>query len=421
MLSKASPERAAALLLFVYPILLLTVRHGTNICFALLIVVSIVHLWQARANAGRDPDGRAVALYCAAMISLSGAVLLNQIYHWQFKLGAFDGPSRFWLAIPIFFALRTMPGETFALLPYGFAFGALAAALRAVAGNPWALDSWYFVNVIHYGDQALMLGVLALLSIRWTREPSRPLLALGWTACAAGVAVSIGSGSRGGWIAMPVLFAVWLYDRRAWLSPAPMAAASVIFALAIVAGYLLVPIVHHRIDAIFTDLTLSAHGNPDTSVGLRLQIWKAAILLFAHDPVLGIAAGEAKALLMHMQDRGVITELGVTYALAEVHNEMLARLAYLGIAGFLAILSVYAVPLALFVRVARSAPAFQSQAGILGIALVAGYFVFGLTVEIFSLKTTVTFYSMTVAVLLAAAMHRDSMQDLPKISRSADR
>jgi O-antigen ligase len=44
----------------------------------------------------------------------------------------------------------------------------------------------------------------------------------------------------------------------------------------------------------------------------------------------------------------------------------------------------------------------------MGICLVLGFFIFGLTVEIFNLKMTATFFAFTLAVLMAAATHHEA-------------
>jgi O-antigen ligase len=70
------------------------------------------------------------------------------------------------------------------------------------------------------------------------------------------------------------------------------------------------------------------------------------------------------------------------------------------------VLAVYLVPALLFARATRSPNKVRQAAGRLGLCLVIGFFVFGLTIEIFSLKMVAMFYSFMVAVLLAGALHR---------------
>ncbi|MNC89403.1 hypothetical protein D3C83_53370 [compost metagenome] len=91
------------------------------------------------------------------------------------------------------------------------------------------------------------------------------------------------------------------------------------------------------------------------------------------------------------------------FAIAEVHNQILSYAVKYGTFGLLSILAVYFVPLVLFVQAAGSSAGPARMAGGMGICLVGGFFIFGLSVEIFNLKNTVTFYSLTLASLLALA------------------
>jgi O-antigen ligase len=68
----------------------------------------------------------------------------------------------------------------------------------------------------------------------------------------------------------------------------------------------------------------------------------------------------------------------------------------------LSILAIYFVPFFLFLRAAKSGTQQQIGAAMMGMCLTLGFFVFGLSVETFNLKMTAAFYSLTVAVLLAA-------------------
>jgi len=91
-----------------------------------------------------------------------------------------------------------------------------------------------------------------------------------------------------------------------------------------------------------------------------------------------------------------------------VHNGILAKSVGFGIFGLLSIVSVYTVPLFIFLRSTRTSFAQAKTAAFMGICLVTGFIIFGLTVEIFNLKMTAAFYSLTVAVLLAAATKKTS-------------
>ena len=65
-------------------------------------------------------------------------------------------------------------------------------------------------------------------------------------------------------------------------------------------------------------------------------------------------------------------------------------------------LSIYLVPFRLFYHAMHSVSNQVRQAGMMGLVFVSGFMVFGLTVEVLNLTMAAAFYSLTVAVLLAA-------------------
>ena len=96
---------------------------------------------------------------------------------------------------------------------------------------------------------------------------------------------------------------------------------------------------------------------------------------------------------------------------AEVHSEIFAKGAETGIFGLLSLLSIYIVPTAIFWQIAQTSTQQTRRASFMGICLVAGFFIFGLTAEIFNLKMTASFFAMTLAILMAAATNKTSDQE----------
>lgn len=411
---KAAPlaplHAIVAFLLFAYPALAFVVRGGVNGSFALLALLS---LYALARNKGEDRLwDRTAIVYAVAMASMVVAVAINQMVHGYFVPGQYDGPSRFLFAVLVYLALRRAPLSSLTVIQYGFGLAAIASLLvlwvapKDWGGNAGRLGS-YFLNQIHYGDLALITGALAFLSLDWTGQDSLRVRLLKWSALIAGLYASLLTGSRGGWIAIPILVGIWAYKQRQHLSRAHLVLAFVGAIVLAGALYALVPQVQQRMDLIHSDLTAFQTGNADTSIGLRLQIWKAALLLFWEQPLFGVGFVELKDKLIALGESGVITPLAVEMGLAEIHNEVLAATVKLGVVGLVAALSVCLVPLVLFMRLSRSTIRAQRVAAILGLAIVSAFMIFGLTVEIFNLKMTVTFYSLTVAVLLAIATHRE--------------
>ena len=170
-------------------------------------------------------------------------------------------------------------------------------------------------------------------------------------------------------------------------------------------GYFFIEPIHQRLWMIYSDLSLFSGGNADTSIGVRLQLWKAAFHLIAENPVFGVGAAGFGRAMDGLSASGLITPIAAGLGKGEVHNEILAHTVRFGIFGLASIMAVYFVPFVIFLRAARSKVHQQNVAAMMGMSVTLGFFVFGLTVETFDLKMTAAFYSLTVAVLLAIATH----------------
>ncbi|MFA6920260.1 MAG: O-antigen ligase [Gallionella sp.] len=397
-------ERILAIILFCYPVLLLIVKGGMNALFFLSLAISLIALFKQP----RQPmnDGNTIAV----TITLSSAMLalfLSQLYHGDFGLRHYDSASRLLLAIPIYLALRNADIRTLSWLQYGLPIGAISALLTILSmRGHYFYDgraSTAFLHPIYFGDLALMLGFLSLFSINWLKQDSKAIIALKTFGWIAGIYVSILSQSRGGWIAIPILLAVWLIFQNKKRGIVRLTYAFPLLLITLIASYFFVDLVQQRIDRIFIDLAAFSQGHADTSVGQRLQLWKAALYLYGQNPVFGLGPDGFANSMEALYRSGFITEEAAQLGRGEVHSQMLANLAELGIPGLLSILSIYFVPLFIFVKSTKSGSNIKRTAGMMGVCLTLGFFIFGLTVETFNIKMLVSFYSLTLVVLLAVA------------------
>ena len=404
-------ESAVAALMFLYPFLLLLVRSGTNGCFVALLVIAIFQMIRAPARYASVCRDDTFYLYSAAMASLAVATLISQLYHWNFRLAPYDGPSRFLLCIPIYLFLRQVPTRYLTVIQYGFVAGAFVTifvALRHphfIAVLELHVDErigLYFLNVIHFGDLALVLGLMACMTINWNQTDSYIVRALKIASLVGGFNASLLSGSRGGWLAIPAVFVTWVALMGKRIPRRAIALGSIGLIIGMIGIYFFASQVNIRLNELSTDLS-TLETKRDTSIALRLQIWRAALHVFAKNPIFGVGPDEFATLAPTLGNDGYLTPTGVEMAKAEVHNEILKHATELGIFGMVAILLIYFVPLGLFLRAVRSPYHTKRRAGILGSCFVVSFVVFGLTVEIFDLKMTATFHSLTIAVFLAIA------------------
>ena len=410
-------ERSIAFLLVIYPVLLLTLKGGVNASFLALLLLSISLLIFADKTDLRAILDRDAAFYAGAMAFFLVPIWLSQSYHHHYAAHSYDAASRYLLAVPVFMLLRRVRFEVIAKVQYGFPLGAIAGLLAAkeIIRPEWphARLGVDFLNVIYFGDLALMLGILSLFSLNWAGRDSPALRILKVLGFLAGIYASVRSDTRGGWVAAPVFLLIFLYFKAGNISRKSLFATLFIVVAAIFSAYIFNQRVHERVDLAANEIAGFHQGSRDTSIGIRLQLWQAAIAEFRQNPVFGVGPGNFWAPLKSMREAGEITQLAEDTGHAQVHNELLSKLAELGVFGLVSILLIYLVPLKIFIQSARSNMRRKKQSGILGIALVSGFFIFGLTVEILDLTMTAAFYSLTVAVFLAASLNLSHGEQQP--------
>jgi O-antigen ligase len=403
-------NRIIMLILLCYPVLLLTVQGGMNALFFLLLILSVFCLYRAPKSLHKDQWDAYTLAFALAMASPILAVFLSQSYHGEFTARSYDGPSRFLLAVPIYLTLRQIKISTLTMLQYGLPLGAISALLVVfiVADHqpffPRAGNT--FVNPIHFGDLALIMGFLSLFSINWAGRDPLYIVILKSLGLLAGLFVSVQSESRGGWIAIPVVLLTWLIIQNKERGLLRLLMAMVPPLLFGITSYFLINIIHQRVDEVYSDIVAAWHGNLDTSIGIRLQLWKAALYLFRENPIFGVGLDGYASMMSTLTQSGFITSKAADFGRGEVHNEILANMAKLGIVGLLSILAVYFVPLIIFLRTLKSNSDTKRTAAMMGGCLVLGFLVFGLSVETFDMKMNAAFYSLTLAVLLAIATNK---------------
>jgi len=392
-------------ILLCYPALLFLVRGGMNGALFMLTILALFLLISRKAY--KNKLDRADRYFSIAMASGLIAILFSQLYHHDMIARYFDSDSRFLLAVPVLLALRHINIKILSIMQYAFPSGAIAALVAVLVTNTLVRTdaSTSFMNHIHLGDMALLLGFLSLFSVNWTGRDHLVVKLFKILGLFAGLTVSVLSSARGGWIAIPVFVFVFVYFRTTGKLFTKLLLVLLSIGIVGLLGYYFIEPIHQRLWMIYSDLSKFSGGHEDTSIGVRLQLWNAAFHLIAANPIFGVGAAGFANAMDGLSATGLITPVAAGLGKGEVHNEILAHTVRFGVFGLASILAVYFVPFAIFLRAARSKIHQQSVAVVMGMCVTLGFFVFGLTVETFDLKMTAAFYSMTVAVLLAISTH----------------
>jgi len=391
--------------LILSPSALLVLPRGGNAGFYVLVLCSLVGL--ACRFKAMDKSFWALMLEYwpinLGMAGLVGAIFLNHLSTGHFVTKTYDMPSRLALFPLVFWILLLLSNKQLKNIQWGLMAGALAGVVAlyidTVSGTvrPGGVLS---TPMIPFGNMVFLMGALSLFSIGWNTSSEKMLIALKLVAGCAGLYAAYLSQTRGTWIAIPLLIVIGLAaQKRVRLRDQSIVLASVIALLSAV--YVFSGMVQDRVASAQQDLSQYAGGeNLDTSIGIRLQLWKAAWLLFREHPFFGVGLERFTGALQELAARHVITPVAATFYHA--HNEILFGMATLGVFGMAAILILYFVPAFYFAREIRHPDTEVRTVASMGLALNLGFFVFGLTdVMIFYWPVSQTFYCVLLPVLFA--------------------
>ena len=165
--------------------------------------------------------------------------------------------------------------------------------------------------------------------------------------------------------------------------------------------------VHMRLKAAVSDLRATSHTY-NSSLRARIQLWRTAVEAFRENPLVGVGPDGYRALIEKKEASGAMIVPVALAGLGEIHSYYFATLARYGLAGMAGLAMLFFVPLRLFYKRREDADDYRRIAARMGMAVVLGFMVYCVTVEMFNLKMIATFYAMTVAVLLAAAYGRET-------------
>ena len=395
---------------FLFSSLALAFNSGYSLGALLLLLGSAALLWQRPALRLGRPDYLllgALALYFAVHA-------LSNYFHGD-PGRDYDPPLRALLAIPVMLLLRAYPPRPGAWWG-GVALGAIGGAV---------LGGWQFFaqgmerpqaatsNAIHYGNISMLLGVFCLAGLCWAvRVPAprrRAWLILLGVGCCAGVFGSVISGSRGGWLALPLcaLLVWWQYGHHFSRRHVGVGALLLVALLAILAALPRSPI-RERAEVAVTDLQQFADsGNVETSIGQRVEMWRSAVRLSAERPWLGWGRLQYMARKVEMVKEGTMTAAVVNTTNA--HNDYLDAQVKHGLPGLAALLALFLVPLAGFASAWRAARASHAATGpyaLAGMMLCLCYILFGLTTTSLTLNIGITMLVFPMVMLWSLARPR---------------
>lgn len=411
------------LCVFMFPVTFLTVRHGVHVSLFALLLIAAYQLWHVGVkNMQIDHPRDFFILFIFSGLLLS--VLISQIFRGAIHPAAFDGPSRILFAGIAFVFLVQLNIQFIRVLSVAIPLGLICVFL-SVQLNPGAYwgerYATYFVDPNTLGSQTFILGLLSFLMIGWGGKKSIALIALQVLGGLLGLYVSIGTGSRGGWLTAPFILLLVLLLRLSDISHAgqsqkqklwlqTIAVCISIFFVFLMGFYFSDSLSTRIISGYFEILNWFTGVNLDGSAGIRLSMWKFGFQ-FANESLL-FGYGEEKNMMQVLQNsplNTVANETAInTMAVTGPHSDILSKLLSAGLFGLGAYLSLLLVPFSIFWKQRNAQDYNVKQAAKIGLFYIAGILIAGLSNEQLSLKYLCTFYGLMIAVLLAQVLHKPS-------------
>ncbi|OOF51195.1 RfaL protein [Rodentibacter genomosp. 1] len=315
-----------------------------------------------------------------------------------------DNPSRAILLIPTLVLLLRIPLKLCALI-YAIPLGSVIVGLVAlydkfILHSPMAYSPR--TMQIQGGDIAMSLGLFSLvIGLYYWQKSQKKITALCILASFFGILGSILSTARGGWVALPIMLIVMLWIYRHSLSKKFFLGVISLFVIALI-GISQMPNsrMMERFSLIHTDIASYEKNNANTSLGLRFDMWKSAVLMIKEKSIFGW--GEKGSIEKRKQDVQGNVVTGNIGQFDHAHNQYLDDFSKRGVIGFIALLGVLLVPLYQFKRNLNSASFDVKLVATLGTVHILSIMIYCLSQgflthnsgNIFYLLLTVVFYAM---------------------------
>jgi len=389
------------ILIFLFPIVVATVKNGGGIIAVILIVLGVIWGWPAWKNLHKWEKHLLFGFILLSMIAGFSLINTENIHEGLSKLERF---LYFPLCIPIYLLLRVLKIETGKTLLLG----------AVVAGFVLLGQALYEINVltadyaegayhkIIFGDIAMILALI-IVAAMLTLEKQMWYYFIGIAAVCCAVYASVLSQTRGSWLLLPVaLFGLfWLFrhriSRRGWL----LAISVSIVIFVVLAGGLNNPVQRHIIVGIDE---LKAHLEDPSHIsswGERVNMWSDSIRIWKTSPILGTGLGDfGRDSAQLIADN--ISHLSKPYRHA--HSVYFDALATLGLFGLVVlVVCIFCAPLYIFYSFWNSCNTtslrFYSLSGLI---VVVGFAVFGLTEGWLSRSAMVKTYLICLLVFLSS-------------------
>ena len=361
-----------------------------------ILLISLLGLWITRKEVA--PIWQSWEKWWVFSILLFFGLIVIDVLMGYGDISVLDSPSRLILAIPVFIYIRKV-GLDIDSVWAGSAIGSVLAGGYAyyqhtVLGLGLAEG---FTSHIYFGQIALILTLFSLIGLMMNKKLWIKGLLL--VVVVVGFYAVLVSGSRGGWVAIPALAALFLSVKTSKSSIGKkITFASLLMAVLYTAYQAPQLPVKSRVDAAVNNvIAYYQEGKVNTSSGFRLEMWKAAWLMTEDSKFLGVGEAQYHTNLKKLIKEGEVHK-GLDYFSAP-HSQYFNSLSEQGVIGLLSLFLMMLIPLRMGISNIRE----NKQAKFTGLfvsVLIISYLDFMLTAETLDRQLMVVIYAFILSILI---------------------
>ncbi|XEI34680.1 O-antigen ligase family protein [Aeromonas veronii] len=396
---------------FLFGALALAIPSGYSYGPALLAFVSLFVFWKKEYISAMEKEHKIIA---ALLLSYFVLFLISVIVDGS-SISQLDRPSRALMAALVMPTLAKHKVKLEVLLS-GFACGALIAACVAIydkfyLGYERAFD--FYSMPIQSGNISMSLGLFCLCGYFWCRaNNNRYFSYLYMLGAVSGLTGSFLSGTRGGWILLPVVIVSILMMYRKVITNNER--KGLLFLLAIIVTMVLTPQTGmlKRFDAAKVDIEQYIDGtNLNTSLGIRFQLWGSAFDSFKEKPFFGWGQNGLRDSQKQQLKENKISEFIYNFNY-HAHNQYLEAMAKRGVVGLLVLLAMLCIPILLVKKkIPIMDPASDAYCGcVLVIVTCLTTADYNLSQAYFAHNSGITFFVFSLVLALSVSINNENQQ-----------
>ena len=338
-----------------------------------------------------------------------------------------DKVVRFILIIPIYWIVRSY-GISASKVLICISASVLTAGVESfwqVSNGVQRVSGASIPNSIPFGNFALLFGVLSVLLI----IPKNRGEAIGWARWVgaggflAGVFTSIASGSRGGWVAMPLFILMyWRFFGSGNKLFSYMATMTIVVVMPLLAYF--VPAISDRlaigVSEALSVLSRTGHwmsGGASDSIGTRMDMWAAGIDAFRSAPLFGLGfTGFNEFLHARIQ-------MGLTHPDVEIigfkhlHCEIITTAAKLGLMGLFALGILWVGGIRWFLRDNLNEDSNGKIFRVMGLFSFTAMITYSMTDSMFGMTLQSMVYTMLIGISAGGLRHAELNPESATASR----